>query len=60
MVREDDVASIVGKWTGVPVGKLLASEMEIYNHLESELARYVIGQDKALQRVAEALRRSKA
>lgn len=60
VVREDDVASIVAKWTGVPVGKLLASEMEIYNHLESELGKYVIGQDKALVKVAEALRRSKA
>jgi len=60
VVREDDVASIVAKWTGVPVGKLLASEMEVYNHLESELAKHVIGQNKALQRVAEALRRSKA
>lgn len=60
VVREEDVAGIVAKWTGVPVGKLLASEMEIYNRLEAELGKYIIGQDNALEKVAEALRRSKA
>ena len=59
-VRSDDIASIVGKWTGVPVGKLLASELDIYAHLEDMLAEYVIGQKTALRKVAEALRRSKA
>jgi ATP-dependent Clp protease ATP-binding subunit ClpB len=59
-VRPDDVAHIVGKWTGIPVGKLLESEAEIYAHLESELSRSVIGQKSALRKVSEALRRSKA
>lgn len=58
-VRSDDIASIVGKWTGVPVGKLLASELDIYAHLEDMLAEHVIGQKTALRKVAEALRRSK-
>lgn len=60
VVREEDVAGIVAKWTGVPVGKLLASEMEVYNRLEAELGKYIIGQDNALKKVSEALRRSKA
>lgn len=59
VVREGDVARIVGKWTGIPVGKLLASEMDTYLHLESELEKYVVGQDTALKKIAQALRRSK-
>ncbi|MFZ2255891.1 MAG: hypothetical protein WAW59_02315 [Patescibacteria group bacterium] len=42
------------------MGKLLASEMEVYNRLEAELGKYIIGQDNALKKVSEALRRSKA
>ena len=59
-VREEDVAAIIGKWTGIPVGKLLASEGEVYAHLDAELAKSVIGQKTALEKVANALRRSKA
>ncbi len=60
IVSSDDVASIVAKWTGVPVRKLVASEADIYTHLEDELRKYVIGQDNSLAKVAQALRRSKA
>lgn len=60
MVTPDDVAGIVAKWTGVPVGKLLQSESHIYTELESELQKYVIGQDHAMRRFAMALRRSKS
>lgn len=59
-VQEEDIANIIGKWTGIPVGKLLASESEIYANLDAELAKTVIGQKIALQKVANALRRSKA
>ena len=58
-VRSDDVAWIVGKWTGIPVGKLLESEISIYTRLEDILGQSVIGQKDALRKVAEALRRSK-
>lgn len=58
-VRSDDVASIVGKWTGIPVGKLLESEISRYTHLEDMLSQAVIWQKTALRKVAEALRRSK-
>lgn len=60
IVSSDDVASIVAKWTGIPVRKLVASEADIYTHLEDELRKYVIGQDDSLAKVAQALRRSKA
>lgn len=59
-VMADDVALIVGKWTGIPVGKLLESEWAIYAHLEEKLWEYVIGQKEALEHVAHALRRNKA
>jgi len=49
----------VGKWTGIPVGKLLESEVSIYTQLEDILGQSVIGQKTALRKVAEALRRSK-
>ena len=60
IVWADDVASIVAKWTGVPVWKLVVSEADIYTHLEDELRKHVIGQETALAKVAQALRRSKA
>jgi ATP-dependent Clp protease ATP-binding subunit ClpB len=60
VVLAEDVAGIVGKWTGVPVGKLLASERDIYLHLEDEMGKYVIGQKEAIASVSEALRRAKA
>lgn len=59
-VRSDDIAKIVEKWTGIPVGKLLEKDAEIYTHLEENLRESVIGQENAIQKVAHALRRSKA
>lgn len=59
-VRSNDVANIVGKWTGIPVGKLLETEWTIYMHLEEKLAESVIGQKEAIIKVAHALKRSKA
>jgi ATP-dependent Clp protease ATP-binding subunit ClpB len=59
-VDAEDVAEIVGKWTGVPVQRLLEGEIEKLVHMEERLHRRVIGQDEAVDAVAAALRRSRA
>lgn len=59
-VTEDDIALIVSKWTGIPVSKLLQSEMEKLLHLQEELDKRVIGQQGATKVVAEAIQRSRA
>lgn len=64
MIREEvsaeDIAEIVSRWTGIPVGKMLQGEREKLLHLEEELHRRVVGQDQAIHAVAEAVRRSRA
>jgi ATP-dependent Clp protease ATP-binding subunit ClpB len=59
-VTRDDIAEVVAKWTGIPVTKMLQSEREKLLHLESELHKRVIGQEEAIQAVADAVRRSRA
>jgi ATP-dependent Clp protease ATP-binding subunit ClpB len=59
-VDEEDVAGVVSKWTGIPVSKMLSSEMEKLVHLEAELAKRVVGQDEAIKAVSDAVRRSRA
>jgi ATP-dependent Clp protease ATP-binding subunit ClpB len=59
-VTEEDVAAIVSKWTGVPVSKMLESEMQKLLKMEENLQRRVVGQDAALRAVADAVRRSRA
>ena len=59
-VTEDDIAKVVSAWTGVPVAKMMGSEMEKYLNLEDTLSRSVIGQDKAIEAVSNAIRRNKA
>ncbi len=59
-VQSDDIANIIGKWTGIPVGKLLKSETNIYNNLETFLHEKVIGQNEAIEKISDALRRNKA
>ena len=59
-VTDEDVAAIVSKWTGVPVARMLKSEMEKLLHMEADLRARVIGQDEALTAVANAVRRSRA
>jgi ATP-dependent Clp protease ATP-binding subunit ClpB len=59
-VDEEDVARIVAKWTGVPVTKMLESEVQKLIKMEELLAKRVIGQDDALKAVANAIRRSRA
>jgi ATP-dependent Clp protease ATP-binding subunit ClpB len=60
VVDAEDVAEIVAKWTGVPVARLIESEIEKLVHMEERLHRRVIGQDEAVSAVAAALRRSRA
>ncbi len=59
-VTEDDIAKIVSAWTGVPVAKMMSSEMQKYVHLEDTLSKSVIGQDEAIKAVSNAIRRNKA
>ncbi|MFC1653481.1 ATP-dependent Clp protease ATP-binding subunit, partial [Patescibacteria group bacterium] len=59
-VTEDDIAKVISKWSGVPVAKLLKSEVEKLINLEEELRKRVIGQDEALKAAADAIRRSRA
>jgi ATP-dependent Clp protease ATP-binding subunit ClpB len=60
VVDAEDVAEVVGKWTGVPVSRLLEGEIEKLVHMEERLHRRVIGQDEAVEAVSAALRRSRA
>jgi ATP-dependent Clp protease ATP-binding subunit ClpB len=59
-VDEEDIASIVAKWTGIPVDRLLAGEKAKLVHAHEELARRVVGQEEAIAAVANAVRRSRA
>src|ERR1017187_448569 len=59
-VDEEDVAKIVSKWTGIPVSKMLEGEVKKLVTMEEGLRHRVIGQDAALERVANAIRRSRA
>src|ERR1700681_3534738 len=59
-VDEEDVAGIVSKWTGIPVSKMLEGEVKKLITMEDRLRLRVIGQDEALERVANAIRRSRA
>ena len=59
-VGEEEIAKVVSRWTGVPVMKMMEEEAAKLVRLESELRRRVRGQDEALQKIAEAVRRSRA
>ena len=59
-VDEEDVARIVSKWTGIPVSKMLEGEVKKLVTMEERLRHRVVGQDDALERVANAIRRSRA
>jgi ATP-dependent Clp protease ATP-binding subunit ClpB len=58
-VDEDDVASVVARWTGIPVDRLLEGETEKLIHMEERLHQRVVGQDEAVEAVANALRRAR-
>ncbi|WP_255439427.1 ATP-dependent chaperone ClpB [Synechococcus sp. LTW-R] len=59
-VTEDDIAEVIAKWTGIPVAKLVQSEMQKLLQLEAELHTRVIGQEQAVTAVADAIQRSRA
>src|ERR1700730_8955096 len=59
-VDEEDIAEIVSRWTGVPVSRMLESEMQKLLKMEERLHERVVGQDEAIQAVANAVRRSRA
>jgi len=58
-VDEDDIAAVVARWTGIPVDKLLEGETEKLIHMEERLHQRVVGQDEAVEAVANALRRAR-
>jgi ATP-dependent Clp protease ATP-binding subunit ClpB len=59
-VDEEDIAKLVSKWTGIPVGRLLEGEAAKLVHMEGRLRQRVVGQEDALKRVSNAVRRSRA
>ncbi len=59
-VTADDIAGVVGRWTGIPVTKLVSSEREKLLNLEGELHKRVAGQDEAIEAISDAIRRSRA
>ena len=59
-VTDEEIAKIIGRWTGIPVSKLMEGEREKLLHLDDTLHQRVIGQDEAVQKVSEAILRSRA
>ena len=59
-VTAENISEVISKWTGIPVTKLLQSEREKLLHLEDELHKRVVGQDEAIESVANAIRRNRA
>ena len=59
-VKEEDIAGVVSRWTGIPIDKMLSGEREKLLHMEDELRKRVVGQEEALKAVSNAVRRSRA
>jgi ATP-dependent Clp protease ATP-binding subunit ClpB len=59
-VEEEDIAEVVSRWTGIPVSRMLESEMEKLSRAEEILAKRVVGQEEAIKAIASALRRARA
>ena len=59
-VTEEDIAAVVSRWTGIPVSKMLEGEMEKLMKMEDDLKKRVVGQDEAIIKIANAVRRSRA
>lgn len=59
-VDSEDIAGVVSRWTGVPVTRMLQSEREKLLHLEDELHKRVVGQEEAIEAIADAIRRNRA
>ncbi len=60
IVQATDIADVVARWTGIPVTKLMEGEAEKFTHMEEILARHVVGQDKAVHAISNAVRVSRA
>ncbi|MBV9159293.1 MAG: AAA family ATPase [Candidatus Kaiserbacteria bacterium] len=59
-ITEEDIAGVVSRWTGVPVSRMLEEEAEKLSRMEEELKKRIVGQDEAVQKVADAIKRSRA
>ncbi len=59
-IDEEDIANVVSKWTGIPVNRLIESEMQKLLHMEDVLHKRVIGQDEAVEVVSDAIRRARS
>lgn len=59
-ITESDIAAIVAKWTGIPVSRMLEEEAERLSRIEAELQQRVVGQNEAVEKVADAVKRSRA
>ena len=59
-VTQEDIADVVAKWTGIPVAKMIQSQRERLLHLETEFKKRVVGQDRAIAAVSDAVRRSRS
>ncbi len=59
-ITEEDIAGVVSRWTGIPLSKMLEGEREKLNRMEEELHKRVVGQDEAIEKVANVVRRSRA
>jgi ATP-dependent Clp protease ATP-binding subunit ClpB len=59
-ITEEDIAEVVARWTGIPVSRMLEEEREKLQRIESELTKRVVGQEKAVSKIAEVIRRSRA
>ena len=59
-ITEEDIAAVVSRWTGVPVSRMLEEEAEKLSRMEDELKVRIVGQDEAVQKVADAIKRSRA
>ena len=59
-ILEEDIAEIVGRWTGIPVSRMLETEMNKLNRMEEELGKRIIGQSEAVKKIADTVKRSRA
>jgi ATP-dependent Clp protease ATP-binding subunit ClpB len=59
-ITAEDIAAVVSRWTGVPVSRMLEEEAEKLSRMEEELKKRIVGQDEAVQKVADAIKRSRA
>jgi len=59
-ITEADIADVVSRWTGVPVAKMLEEEAEKLNRMEQDLSQRIVGQDEAVKKIADTIRRARA